>query len=415
METNSARPGLDGAVLDPELLAIFLPENRPDPYPVYERLRANGPLRPSPTGVWIAAGHEAAAAILRDERFGSDMRKASGYGFLDQPESRELMDRRAKVMLFSDPPDHTRLRSLVNRAFTARVVERLRDRVRAIATDLIDAVRARGEMDLIADLAYPLPVTVIAEMLGVPPGDHERFAGWSRALARNLDPVAPPEVLEAAYAAGEAFDEYFLELIAERRARPRDDLLTSLIQAEDQGHHLSEDELLSMCALLLIAGHETTVNLIGNGTLALLRHPGELARLRDDPALTPGAVEELLRYDSPVQLTGRTALADVDVAGTKLGTGDLVLVLVGGANRDPARFAEPETLRVDREDARHHLAFSAGAHFCLGAQLARVEGAIALEILLRLDDLRLATDEPPWKQNLVLRGLESLPLAFRAA
>jgi cytochrome P450 len=259
-----------------------------------------------------------------------------------------------------------------------------------------------------------VPVQIISELLGVPPEDHERFKGWSRDLARGLDPdfILPPEVVEKRKAAIDAFSAYFLELIAERRRVPEDDLLSALVAAEDAGDRLTERELLSTCTLLLVAGHETTVNLIANGALALLRHPDELGRLRDDPSIARTAVEELLRFDPPVQLTARVALEDMEIGGQTLAKGTSAILLLGSANRDEAAFAEPDQLDVGRTD-NHHLAFGFGTHFCLGAPLARLEGEVALTTLVRrFPDLALATDAPRYKENLVLRGLEELPLSL---
>jgi cytochrome P450 len=316
-----------------------------------------------------------------------------------------------------DPPDHTRLRGLVNKAFTPRVVERMRGRVQAIVDELIDNVIGRGEIEIIEDLAYPLPVRVICEMLGVPPEDHATFKGWSHDVARGLDPdfVLPPEFLERRQRTFDELRAYFLGLIAKRRDDPRDDLISALIAAEDQGHVLSEAELVSTCGLLLIAGHETTVNLVANGTLALLRHPGELARLRVDPALIRSAVEEVLRYDPPVQMTARIALSDVEVGGTTLRKGQLALLLLAAANRDEEQFPDGERFDIAREDNRH-LAFGMGIHFCVGAPLARVEGQIALDaVARRLERPELLIETPSYKENLVLRGLSALPVRFTPA
>lgn len=398
---------------DPDVIELFLPQTRPDPFPLYRRMRARGPIWETPAELWVATGFEACAAILRDGRFSTDQRNAVAYDFVRDPAVQELLDRRAQALLFMDPPAHTRIRSIVNKAFTPRVVDRLRPHIQEIADGLLGAAAARGEMELIRDFAYPLPVIVIAEMLGVPPEDRGLFEGWSHALAANLDPLRPPEQVEAAMEAADAFDAYFARLIEERRRAPRDDLLTALIAAEDSGDRLNEAELLALCTLLLIAGHETTANLIGNGLLALLRNPGQMALWRARPEIAPAAVEELLRYDGTVQLTGRSALDEVEVAGAVIRKGQAVLTLLAAANRDPERFEAPDALRLERGDSRH-LAFGAGAHFCLGAPLARVEGAIALGALVqRFPGMALA-GEPRWRETLVLRGLESLPLALEA-
>jgi len=273
-------------------------------------------------------------------------------------------------------------------------------------------------MDVIADLAYPLPVTVICEMLGVPAGDRDTFRQWSLDIARSLDAIllpTDPEVVTRGNAARRALENYFRGLIAERRTRPQADLLTALIAAEEQGDTLSEGELLATCVLLLIAGHETTVNLIGNGLLALLRHPDQLRRLRDDPALIQTAVEELLRYDSPVQRSGRIPNTDVEIGGKTIPKGSLVSALIGAANRDPAQFPDPDRLDVGRSDNRH-IAFGWGIHFCLGAPLARVEGQIAINTLLRRKSaLALATESPQWRESSALRGLKALPVSLESA
>lgn len=392
-------------------LRLFNPhdeEIRADPYPLYHRLRTEEPIRRSPFGVWMFTRYDEVHAILRDHRFSSNLLNAEHLPFGDA-DTRERLERRSKVMLFADPPLHTRLRSLVNKAFTTRVVEAMRGRVEQITDELL--ARAGDEIDLIADLAYPLPVTVIAEMLGVPASDHEVFAGWSRDLAANLDPFQTPELYDRAMAAGDAFDHYFSGLIVERRREPRDDLLTAMVHAEEKGDRLDEEELLALCTLLLVAGHETTVSLIGNGTLALLRQPDALARLREDPGLATSAIEELLRYDGTVQFTGRTALADVEVGGVTIAKGDVSIVVVGAANRDPARFPDPDRLDLARPDNKH-LAFGGGAHFCLGAPLARLEGRVAIATLVRRFDLELA-GEPAWRPTVTLRGLASLPLRLR--
>src|SRR2546428_6436627 len=318
-------------------------------------------------------------------------------------------------MLVRDPPDHTRLRSLVNKAFTPRVVEALRPHIQDIVDGLLKNVAGQGSMDLVEDFAYPIPVIVICEMLGVPVEDRERFKEWGLAIARGLDTILLPpdsDVPQRSAAARHALGEYFRALIAERRASPRGDLLSALIAAEEAGDKLSEDELLATCILLLVAGHETTVNLIGNGTLALLRHPHELRRLRESPGLIASAVEELLRYDGPVQRTARIPSEDVTIGGRTIGKGEMVLPFIGAADRDPAQFPDPDRLDLARTDNRH-IAFGWGMHFCLGAPLARVEGQIAIDALVRrLPKLELVTDEPEYRESLTLRGLKTLQVRF---
>jgi cytochrome P450 len=318
-------------------------------------------------------------------------------------------------MLFRDPPDHIRLRALVSKAFTPRVVETLRPRVQAITDRLLYRVAGAGRMDVIEDLAYPLPVTVISELLGVPVGDNDLVKGWSRDVARALDAIAlpvGPDVIERGRHASDEMTAYFRSLLEERRRRPGPDLLSGLVEAEEAGDRLTEMELLATCILLYVAGHETTVNLIGNGVLALLRHPAEWRRLRDGPALLPGAVEELLRYDGPVQRTGRMAARDAEISGVAIPAGTLVLGLVGAANRDPAQFVEPDRLDVTRDEPRH-LAFGSGIHYCLGAPLARLEAQVAIgTVLRRFPGLALDVERPAWRPSSTLRGLEALPVAL---
>ncbi len=388
----------------------FDPGFRIDPYSTYRRLRSEDPIHRSPLGALVLSRYADCVAVLKDRRWSSDFRNAEQPGF--EPDLDILGD--SRPFLFLDPPDHTRLRGLVSRAFTPRVVEGLRSRIQELVDDLLERVAPGGQMDVIRDVAYPLPVTVISEMLGVPPDDHETFKGWSQELARSLDPEPIPsaDVLGRIKKALDSFDDYFRGLIEERRRVPKEDLLSSLIEAEEQGDRLSEAELLATCRLLLVAGHETTVNLIGNGILALLRHPDQLRMLRDDLSLSPSAVEEVLRYDPPVQLTGRIALEDIEVAGVTVPRGHNVILLLGAANRDPDQFARPEQFDITRNDDSH-LAFGFGIHFCVGSPLARLEGQIALATLARrLSSLELRTESPEYKENIVLRGLRSLPVAF---
>ena len=379
-----------------------------DPFPTYRRLRSEDPIHRSPMGFWVLTRYDDVATLLRDGRFG---RK----GFDDLIRTRLGEASVDQSMLFRDPPDHTRLRSLVNKAFTPRVVEDLRPQIQQIVDGLLDRVRDTRAMDVIADLAYPLPVIVICEMLGVAAQDRDVFRGWSADIARSLDAIAlptQPEVIERGNAARRALADYFRALVAERRRRPRTDLLSDLIAAEEQGDKLSEGELMATILLLFVAGHETTVNLIGNGTLALLRNPDQLGALRQDPALIATAVEELVRYDGPVQRTGRIPNTDVELGGKAIPKGSLVLGVIGAANRDPAHFAEPDRLDVTRVDNRH-LGFGWGIHFCLGAPLARAEAQAAIGTLARrLPGLALATATPEWRGASALRGLTALPVMF---
>jgi len=389
------------------------PEFIRDPYPYYRRLRDHDPLWPSPFGYRLASRHADIASILRDRRFGKSYaeRMAKRYG--EHAMEEEPAFRTMRVwMLNLDPPDHTRLRGLVVKAFTARRVEEMRPRIEAIVDETIDRIEARGTMDVISDFALRLPVTVICDMLGIPDEDRERFFDRSRDVdgGRLLDPVPMTRAeLDAANERSEASMDYFRHLFALRRAEPGDDLTTQLVYAEEQGQKLSEEELVANINLLFGAGHETTVNLIGNGLLALHRNPDQLRLLRERPELGPNAVEELLRYDSSVQLTGRTAQQDVVVSGVEIKAGDGVLCLIGAGNRDPAVYDQPERLDITRTRIEP-LSFGGGIHYCLGAQLARIEGEIAIATLLRrLPRLTLDNiEEPEWRPTFVLRGLKQL-------
>lgn len=386
------------------------PDFLADPYPTYHRLRTEDPVHQSPLGFWVLTRYEDVVAVLRDPRFAKEpmiAAVAARFGIPPATIGLSMLDR--------DPPDHTRLRGLVSKAFTPRVVEGLRPRVQEVVDGLLDGVERAGTMDLIEEFAYPIPVNVICEMLGVPVEDHERFKGWSLDLARGLDSIMLPPDSEVAKRSGMArqgLAEYFRALIAERRASPRGDLLSGLIAAEEAGDKLSEAELLATCVLLLVAGHETTVNLIGNSMISLLRNPDQLRKLRENPGLIGSAVEELLRYDGPVQRTARTPDQDVTIGGRTIPKGEIVMPFIGAADRDPAQFPDPDRLDITRADNRH-VAFGLGIHFCLGAPLARIEGQIAINTLLaRLPKLALATETPEHRQSLTLRGLAALPVRF---
>jgi cytochrome P450 len=316
-------------------------------------------------------------------------------------------------MLDTDPPDHERLRALVSKAFTPRLIERLRPRVQAISDGLLDAVQDRGEMDLIDDYAFPLPITVIAELLGVPAEDRNNFREWSdAAVSGNASQEYMEQILIPHM---QAFTDYLRALFEEKRSNPKDDLVSALVRAEEAGDRLSEDELLGMVFLLLVAGHETTVNLIGNGVLALLQHPDQLRKLKEDPSLIKPAVEELLRYDGPVETsTERFAREDVEIGDQVIPRGEMVLVVLAAADHDPERFSDPDELDITRTDNRH-LAFGKGIHHCLGAPLARMEGQIAISTLLRrMPNLRLegSPESLSWRPGMILRGLRGLPVAF---
>jgi cytochrome P450 len=403
-----------------DFLSVALtPEFREDPYEFFHLLREHEPVHQTPFGVYLVSRHADAAAIVRDPHLSTNQQNSDlfrAFAEANPPSEDDAVGQMNNVvMLFMDPPDHTRLRSLVSKAFTPKMVERLRARVQDIVDERLDAVEARGEgrMDVVTDLAYPLPVVIICELLGVPPEDHATFQSWSSELAASIDPdpLITPDQQARIEAAGNAFLEYFADLIERRRESLNDDLLSALIEAEEGGDRLSEDELLGTALFLLIAGHETTVNLIGNGTLALLRYRDELERLRDNPSLDRHAVEELLRFDSPVQLTQRITLDDYEVGGVMIPRGQNLIPLLGAANRDPAEFDEPDRLDLGRENANRNVAFGGGHHFCLGASLARLEGAVAIGTLVRrFPDIELA-DEPVRRTTFTLRGLEHLPVS----
>ena len=382
------------------------PAFRANPYPFYDMLRAFAPIFYwQPWGMWFLTTHEDCHALLRDDRFGHLPLSVAAA----PPSQRALWQMQTNWLLTMNPPDHTRLRGLVQKAFTPRAVAQLRATIQRLTDALIDRMAEKEQVDVIADLAYPLPVAVICEMLGVPLADQGLFHAWSAALVRSLDLTDEPAVYNRASVAAAEMTAYFDALLAERRAQPQTDILSALVAAEEAGDRLTTEELFGTCALLLVAGHETTVNLIGNGTLALLRHPDQWQRLHNEPGLIASAVEELLRYDSPVQLTSRAALTDVTYKGQRFPRGTFVTFLLGAANHDPAVFADPARLDVGRANNRH-LAFGGGIHYCLGAPLARLEGEIALGTLARrLPTLALAGGPPVYRDNVALRGLEALP------
>jgi cytochrome P450 len=392
------------------------PEFIRDPYPAYERLRATDPMHLTPFGAYVASRHADVSLVLRDKRFGKDYpeRTKRRYGpqIMEEPVFASIQH----WMLHQDPPDHTRLRGLVVKAFTARRVEDMRPRIQQIVDETLDRIVDRGHMDLIEDYAFRLPVTIICDMLGIPEEHREVFYTSSRDGGRLLDPVPLSRAeIDAANTSNAAAQLYFHQLFELRRRNPTDDLTTQLVQAEQDGSKLSNEELTANVILLFGAGHETTVNLIGNGLLALHRNPDQLALLKTNPGLINNAVEEFLRYDSSVQLTGRVALEDIDdLSGKRIPKGENILCLLGSANRDPAVYPErPDRLDITRPNVRP-LSFGGGIHFCLGAQLARIEAEVAIATLLRrLPDLRLDNAESPdWRPTFVLRGLKSLPASW---
>ena len=384
-----------------------------NPYPAYAALRERDPVHRSRLiNAWLFTRHADVDAILRDHRrFSSDPRT----GTLTPRQRKLLPPPDEFTLLFLDPPDHGRLRALVNKAFTRNPVNALEPRIRSILGSLLDDIEDPSGFDLMEAVARPLPVIVIAEMLGVPPQDRDRFKLWSAQRARMLEPTISMRERRIGDAAATAFDAYFRRIIAQRRKVPRNDILSALVQAEAEGERLDEREMLNLLRLLLIAGNETTTNLIGNGVLALLRNPGELARLRADPGLIPAAVDELLRFDSPSQATFRRALADCEVNGFPLRRRDNLVLLIGAANRDPDLFANPDRLDIGR-GSQAHLSLGRGIHHCLGAPLARLEGRIVLETLLeRFSRIDLLAARPRFRTSIVIRGLHSLPLRCTTA
>ncbi|MGQ9829762.1 MAG: cytochrome P450 [Roseiflexus sp.] len=379
-----------------------------DPYPVYRQLIEEMPVfwlphTNAPGGMWCIARYDDIAFVLREAPIFKDT------GRIAPPDRLTPLDR---AMLQRDPPDHTRLRRLAGHAFTPRRVHGLMPRIEQISLNLIERIRARGEADFIADYARPLPIIVIAELLGVPFEDHNRFSAWSDEIMVGSDSVlGGEEATRRSQQAMAALVDYFTALIRQRRQHPRDDLISALIAARDAGDRLSEDELLGMCVLLLIAGHETTVNLIGNGLLTLLRHPDQLNLLRQQPEHLTSAIEEMLRYESPVQRsTPRYAAETFEIRGAQIEAGQQISLMFGAANRDPAYFPDPDRFDISRQP-NLHLGFGMGIHYCLGAPLARIEARVAFtHILERLPAIRPATDMPVWKPVTWLRGLKSLPV-----
>ncbi|MBR1131686.1 cytochrome P450 [Bradyrhizobium iriomotense] len=387
-----------------------------DPYPHYDRLRAIDPIHVTPFGQFVASRHADVSLVMRDKRFGKDFAERSRRRYsekiMDEPVFRNL----GHTMLQADPPDHTRLRGLVVKAFTARRVEDMRPRIQEVVDQTLDAMVDRGQMDLIRDFAFRLPVTIICDMLGIPEEHREGFHKGSSDGVRILDPVPlTPDEIKQGNARNLMAQMYFQQLFELRRRNPGDDLTTQLVQAEEDGNKLTNEELTANIMLLFVAGHETTVNLIGNGLLALHRNPDQLALLKARPELMTNAIEEFLRYDSSVQMTGRVALEDIeDLGGRQIPKGETVLCLLGSANRDPAVYPDrPDRLDVTRANVKP-LSFGGGIHFCLGAQLARIEAEIAIATLLRrLPNLRIDdVENPKWRPTFVLRGLTQLPASW---
>ncbi len=391
---------------------FFTPELIANPYPIYQRLRTADPVHwDEPSKAWIVTRYDDVAAGLRNPLLSSARTESLRRQRAD-PELDEMYDSLKLTMLNNDPPTHTRLRGLVSKAFTPRAVESLTGPIQQRVDGFLEAAQQKGRMEVIQDLAYPLPVLVIAHMLGVPAADMARFKHWSDEQALLSKGQPSGEEVRRAWHARQQLHAYFQGVAAQRRAHPEQDLITALVQAEEAGDRLTEAELLNNLSLLLGAGNETTTNLIGNGLKALLEHPEQFRKLRDQPALVESAVEELLRFDSPVQFTSRIALQDLTLRDRQIRKGDRLVLVTGAANRDPERFPEPDRLDIARKD-NHHVAFGAGPHFCLGAPLARLEARLAFTALLkRFPGLRLEGGALQYHPNNNLRGLQALPVVF---
>jgi cytochrome P450 len=382
---------------------------REDPYPVLERLRALEPVhRDEVLRRWVLTRHDDVDRVVNDRSLSSDPRKAAPGTYMALFRDAEAEGQPS--ILFLDPPDHTRLRGLVSKAFTPRAVEQMAPRIQEIVDELLDAVAGAGEFDLMAAFAGPLPTIVIAEMLGVDPADRDEFKRWSDESVLGFNPMISDEERARVAAAGSAMDGYLRRAIAERRENPRADLMSALIAAEEAGDQLTTDEVVTMCALLLAAGNVTTTDLIGNGVLALLRHPDQLAALHEEPDLIGNAVEEMLRFDGPVVQTGRVTLSEQEIEGHCIGPGESILTSLAAANHDPAIYQDPDRFDIMRGDVHHH-AFGGGIHYCLGAPLARLEARIAIGTLVRrFPNLHLAGEPLEWRRLPSFRGLLRLPV-----
>jgi len=405
----TARPEHIG--LDPDAPGFY-----DNPYKQYAVLREHDPVHfDANEGTWLVSRYEDVLAFGRNKELTVEIDHASPSSYVDKERVRleRMAGRQTKMMFRRDPPDHTRMRRQIYRAFTPKAVKLLRPRLQALVDQALDRIAEKGETDLIEDFAFPLPLIVISEMLGMPPGDDALIRGWSRAITKAIDPSISDDELEASIQASDDMSEYLIGIIEAKRKRPDEGLLSLLIDIQGKGDDLSEDELIDQLMLLYIAGHETTVNLIGNGTLALLRHRDQLERLRLDPALEANAVEELLRYDSPAQFTRRIARDDVVIRGQRLEAGSVIFAMLGAANRDPAKWGDDaDTLDVARKGAHEHVSFGGGIHHCLGASLVRLEGQLALSSLLRrFPRIELAA-EPAFDERMTLRGLRELRLVL---
>ncbi|BAZ51605.1 cytochrome P450 like protein [Nostoc sp. NIES-4103] len=400
---------------------IFNPysfEFRTNPYPIYHRLRLEEPVHKSFVGGdWVLTRYADIKAVLRSNRIRShdqpELLKEKNQYLQNQGRNlNNLAQISNKILFYMNPPDHHRLRSLVVKAFSPLVVERMRPHIQKIVDELLEQVKNQGHMDIIADIAGPLPVIVIGKMLGIPIEAQQQLHQWSHVLSRILDSLVSLEEYEILNQVIAEFQDYLRGLIIEREKQPQEDLISALIAAREESDKLSQEELLAICILLFATGEETTVNTIGNGMLALLHHPEQMQQLKREPTMIQSAVEEILRYDSPVQLTARVAIDNLEIGNQTIPAGEKLILCLGAANRDPEQFPNPDEFNIKRyQDS--HLAFGDGIHYCLGAALARVQAQIAINTLLQeFSDLQLASDNLEWRKNIALRGLKTLPITF---
>lgn len=406
----------DTATTRPGPAEMFPPEMRADPYPLYRQLRENAPVFDTGRDLWVVTSYDHCHTLLRDPRSSKNLRRMSDYEREMENAGRTAPMRALleQLMSFNDPPEHTHIRGHFQRAFGPRLVQHLRDRAADIAAGLLAETTDDGEIDLIADFAWQFPLVVVAEMLGVPTGDRRRFRDWSRDLAPAFELVMSAEAAARAERAAGEFIDYFKRLIDVRGRNPTDDLVSALAQSTDDPDELSDQQLAVNLILILGAGHETVMNLIGNGMLALLRDPHQLELLRTRPEIVDDAVEELLRYDCPIQLTTRIATEDIEIGGQTIPAGARMVIALGAANRDPDRFPDPDRLDLTRGE-RNHLALGGGVHYCLGNALARIEAAVGFTALLdRYERIELAVETPEYRDTVLLRGVRALPLRVRA-
>ncbi|MBW4636527.1 MAG: cytochrome P450 [Iphinoe sp. HA4291-MV1] len=396
----------------------FDKEFHANPYPIYHRLRSEDPVhRYFLEDDWVLTRYADVKAILRSGRVRThnqpELLQLKNQYLQNQGKNLNALDHASnKFLFYMNPPDHTRLRGLVVKAFSPAVVERMRPCIQQIVNDLLGQIQSKGTMDVITDLASPLPVTVIGKMLGIPNEAQDQLHQWSNVLFRILDSLVSLEEYEVINKVIEDFQEYLRNLVAEREKDPQEDLISTLIAAREENERLSQEELLATCILLFMTGEETTVNTIGNGMLALLNHPEQLKTLIQEPTIIQNAVEEILRYDSPVQMTTRIAIDNIEIGNQTIQAGEKIIICLGSANRDPAQFPNPEQLNLNRTE-NNHLAFGDGIHYCLGSALARAQAQIAINTLLQqFPDLKLASDKLEWRKNIVLRGLKTLPVTF---